>query len=524
MQRILPAIGFLLLLIPSIWLGWKSRDLPQFAVNSDDGIYYITAKSLADGSGYRIISLPEEPYQTKYPPLFPLYLSLAWIIQPSFPQNLATAAALAWLTIPVLLLLSWKLYVRWGFHGPKLWLLLALLAVNPYLLRFGIGLFSELFFTCFALGALLWLEKEEVNPRDLLIAGVLAGLAYLARTAGIAFLISVPAVFLWQRKLRHTLLFTLPLLPAVAGWMLWTHFHKVPEPDEVLSYYTDYLGYYLRSVSVADLPVMLWKDLDSMVYSIGSMVMPQVAGGRLLKIVTQVLAVAMISGIVRLVRQRVALHFATFGLVSALMLAVWNYPPNERFLLPLITLLMAGFVVEMEHLQGLLRRAMRHKDRSQRVVAMGMAGVLAVLLGTAVVLQFATLFYVMPVSDDGQREINASHREAYACIERQVSQDASLVAYFDAPVYLSTGRHAIYIPMPTHYWYREDHAAMAAFYQHMKEMARPHGIQYLYLSSKDFYREMNEQDSSAVRQAIQADPSLTPVCTTVIGTIYRFPN
>ncbi len=54
----------------------------------DDGIYLACSKSLATGQGYRIISLPEQPYQTKYPILFSLLLAPVWWISPEFPGNI----------------------------------------------------------------------------------------------------------------------------------------------------------------------------------------------------------------------------------------------------------------------------------------------------------------------------------------------------------------------------------------------------------------------------------------------------
>ena len=54
----------------------------------DDGVYLACSKSLATGQGYRIISLPEQPYQTKYPPLFSLLLAPVWWISPEFPGNI----------------------------------------------------------------------------------------------------------------------------------------------------------------------------------------------------------------------------------------------------------------------------------------------------------------------------------------------------------------------------------------------------------------------------------------------------
>ena len=85
------ALLFILLLVPSAWFAWENRHMPQFGQAHDDAIYYIAAKSLADGQGYRIASLPQAPYETKYPPMLPWLLSVAWIVQPRFPENLAIA-------------------------------------------------------------------------------------------------------------------------------------------------------------------------------------------------------------------------------------------------------------------------------------------------------------------------------------------------------------------------------------------------------------------------------------------------
>ena len=83
-------ILLLFLLIPSALYLWHFPDVPRFGDLHDDSLYYVSAKSLADGGGYRIESLPGEPSQTKYPPLYPLLrvfttLSCGVLVIPSPP-------------------------------------------------------------------------------------------------------------------------------------------------------------------------------------------------------------------------------------------------------------------------------------------------------------------------------------------------------------------------------------------------------------------------------------------------------
>src|SRR5512140_3524759 len=104
MRRTLVAAAVVLLaLVPAIRLAWLSRDGPHLGFYHDDGVYWVTAKSIAEGGGYRIPSLPGAPYQTKYPPVFPALLSIVWRVTPEFPLNLATAVWLTWLPLPLMI-------------------------------------------------------------------------------------------------------------------------------------------------------------------------------------------------------------------------------------------------------------------------------------------------------------------------------------------------------------------------------------------------------------------------------------
>src|SRR5580765_7909418 len=95
-RKAIAAAVLLLALVPAARLAWMARDMPHFGHLHDDSIYFVAAKSMADAQGYRIMSLPAAPFQTKYPPLWPAALSVIWRIDPLFPENLRLAIAFAW--------------------------------------------------------------------------------------------------------------------------------------------------------------------------------------------------------------------------------------------------------------------------------------------------------------------------------------------------------------------------------------------------------------------------------------------
>ncbi|MEJ2226347.1 MAG: hypothetical protein P8X49_14555 [Syntrophobacterales bacterium] len=75
------ALGFFVL---TVLLGAMLMVPRVTGVLIDDGIYVTTAKALATGQGYRLINLPGEPLQTKYPPIYPALLALVWNRPPIF--------------------------------------------------------------------------------------------------------------------------------------------------------------------------------------------------------------------------------------------------------------------------------------------------------------------------------------------------------------------------------------------------------------------------------------------------------
>src|SRR5580693_9157635 len=285
-MRFRTLLAFLLLLIPSGFYLWNNLDMPEFGKFHDDGLLMVSAKSLATGHGFRIISLPEQPAQTKYPVLYPLYLSIIWKLNPNFPENLWMARVFNWILLVACLALSWIYFSKEGLSEGRSMLLVALLGLNPYMILFGTNTFSEVFFICWLLGAFLLARRDGIHWA--ILAGAVAGCAYLSRTAGIALLISMPAWYLWKRDLRRAIAFAAGMLPFVLGWMLWSRHNILHTSDQTLIYYTDYVKYEFLTVGLDNLHIVLWKNIDGLLYGMGSLAIPPVFAFLPVKILTEV--------------------------------------------------------------------------------------------------------------------------------------------------------------------------------------------------------------------------------------------
>ncbi len=517
------AASFGALLIPSAAFLWRNADLPQFGERHDDSVFYASAKSLAGGH-YRIESLPGQPAQTKYPPLYPLLLSIAWRIHPSFPGNLPLAAFLSWLAMPVLLILLARYYPSIGISGARCWILLLLTAANPYNVLFSATLFSELWFTALLTGVLLVAQRaaeSEASAAWAAAAGALSGAAYLTRSAGIVLLGSGALYLGMRRKPRAAAVFAGCMAPFVAAWLLWARLHQIPTADPAWIYYTDYVKYELYIVHWNNLHLVLWKNLDALLWGLGSMVLPKIADSLFVKILAQVLAVAMIAGVVRMARAGRAVHYALFAAGSAFLLVIWHFPPNERFVIPLFPLAIAGLLTEMEHFAAMLRAVRRHKDRSQRVAGAIMAAAAALALAASLAVQAYVTGIYLNDSAARARAQNSDRTAAYAWIRANLPADATVIAYDDPVFYLHTGRAAIRRTIPPSIWYADDHEGAVELYRNLAAYAREQGAQYVYYTTADLRRDMSEDDASAMERQLAANPDLQPVFRAGIGTIYR---
>jgi len=517
----------MVVLLPGAWCAWTWRSMPHASYFHDDGLYYVSAKSLAESGEYTIESLPTQPAQTKYPPLLPAILSIAWHLDPHYPDNLPYAMFLCWMWLPLSMLVYRLWLQRAGFSPDEVLLLCVVWAVNPYIVLFSTIMLSEMPFTFILLSALLCLnagKPKSGNWHWAAIAGVLSGLAFLTRTAGIALLPAAIAYYGLRGKWRQLGVFAAGMLPSVVGWAMWSARNRTPGTDDVTLYYTNYFGYFLSSFQWKEIHLYVWKNIDGMVHGLGSLLLPFVTDSVLEKVLAECLAIAGIIGVVRLVRANwnsIYIPYATFAVIYILMLAVWNFPANERFMIPVAPLWLAGFLTEMKRVAANIAGVFRKPETSQKVAG----GIIVAFFLLAAYIcgsrQWTLLTDGLPRFYEDHADRLRRSEPSMAWIRDRLPLDARFVALNDPLLYLRTGRRGAAVFPPTIYWYRGDQAARVASYENSPAFAVSQKLQYVLVSDWDWSKEYTAEYHQKIVRSLQNDPRLEEIHHQGPTTVYR---
>ncbi len=212
----------------------------------DDAIYVSTASALAHGQGYRLVDVPGEPLQTKYPVLYPAVLSVVWRIAPDFPANVWAMQAITLAFGAAAVALAYLYLVRFGYVSRRVAASAGVVcATAPYFLYFAVQTMAEMPFALFSIVALWGVESLLVRgnisrPKQFAWGAALA-LPFLCRTIGVTVIVAGLGVLLLKRR---------PLRWCASGtvcaallWILWSLAGRgIWDQNPVDGYYTDYLG------------------------------------------------------------------------------------------------------------------------------------------------------------------------------------------------------------------------------------------------------------------------------------------
>ncbi len=290
----------------------------------DDGLYAGLATALATGLGYVHPNLPGTPAAVHYPPLYPVVLA------PLFGLLSVNGAALAAKLLNAALGATAAGLVAWhatktrmlGPSAPR-WMapvIVVAAAVAIPVLATQTVLFAEPLFAVLLAGVIVFADRAD-RPWTL---GILAALALLTRSIGIAGAAGVAVFLLAHRAPRRVLIAVLaPVVVAGLAWAIWvkTHEHGI-DPELALGY-----GNYSAHMSQAGLSAIavnvpdLSRPLEAI--TLGWIPVRWIYG----VLATIALGIGLY-GIALLTRRSAIGLSLVFYL---LILAVWPHPP-DRFL------------------------------------------------------------------------------------------------------------------------------------------------------------------------------------------------
>ena len=441
-RKLLIAAAFLGLLALVAKPVCDSREQWHFGQSGDDGMYWVIAKSLAGGTGYRIASLPGAPYAIHYPPLYPLYLSLAWRWHPNFPGNLKTASALQAALLPVYLALLLGVLRQLGYSWRRTFLVAALTTVTFQLIVLTVTLFSELLFGCFLLAAILAVEhsaRDENHARIgwALAGGALAGLAYLTRNAGLPLFAAVPLFYALRKRASLSLYFCAAAVPLAAAWHAWVLLH--PNPDSG-GYGISYFAEYLRVVRVNGPWAGIYQQLGTLSGAIAENFFPGFLRALAGIPLHHVIFAAAIAGGIRLGRRRQWPVFLIFTAFYLLLIVCWWYAGLARLVMPVWPMLVAGIAEEARHIASLFNKTSERSWSRQPALSRQLPVAVALLLACALVLRNDRAAWAMTESAmSAERTQRQRDLQALSWMREHASPDTVALAWKDAVSFLYAG-------------------------------------------------------------------------------------
>ena len=422
-------------------VGWLSLSTGDFGAFHDDGIYAVTARSLAVTGEYRITSLPGEPFQRKYPVVFPAMLAVVWRIAGDFPANIVWLKAVSLLAGAVFLSLTFGLLRSVGSSAWTAAVITGVCAVLPATGESANQVMSELAYGAISMGALWLLERavrESPSPGLGLAAGWVTGLAYQTRTVGLALVLTMILVMAWRRRWRVLAGGILGVGLAVGLCRLWQG--PASEVPLAYEYYVEYGGWFLHAVRDLGWRFAVIVPLQNLFLFALSVVQTALPGtydfiGSVPKQFVIVVAIAVVVAVALgtaliwsmlvpgwIHRRREA--WAIYLLLYFAIILVFPWPPGVRFIVPVLPLILLAI---REGFQSV-----RPSARMVRVTAT-IAGVIVVVSAVAGGYIRLTNAHVKP----------SLHR--YEWIRSNTAPDDVIACVLDPNCYLHTGRNAVSI-------------------------------------------------------------------------------
>jgi hypothetical protein len=404
----------------------------------DDGLYVASAKALAERGEYRLLSLPGQPIQTKYPPLYPALLAVLWRAMPRFPDNVLwlkamncgfVAAALYAVSRVAKASVPESVFARFA--------VVILLGTSPGILGFCDFTLTDIPFLALTTSTLWASAYEGSRERWASEFGIaaLTAATLLTRSIGVGLAMAVVVERLLRGRWRAALLHSATSGLVALGWTGWASLRRSPDAGPLLQYYLSYEKSALAYLG-AD-PHLAWNivsgNLSLIRDSAGFVIGP---AWHLVAPVSLVLALL---GVYRLARRGVWLPLLFAGVTLPAVL-VHPFAPH-RYLIPLLPVFIIAVVAGAATAREQFVRALE----SPAVIILVVAGPL-VVGNHAWWRQRATPSTEEHLvgcygTDLGYRW--AGFEETFQWVRANTPVDARLGSLFDPMYFLYTGRPSV---------------------------------------------------------------------------------
>jgi hypothetical protein len=430
-------------------------------MSGDDAIYFSSAKALAAGQGYVLPNLPGTPPATKYPILYPWLLSWIWRLNPSFPDNISTGAALN-LVFAVTFLAMAFLFLRSlkGFTDRGALIVTAFCALHPYVIDLSANLLADIPFAAVTLASFVLAARtirQDAGPRSAAVCGMASGLSILLKVLGLPVAAGLFLSLAARGGWRKSLAFVAGVAPFFVSLMLQSILAAPSKAPGITTgcsrywqlswiYYMNYQAFW-KSSAIED--HMFWRYLNTnfhfLVYQLGAYFLDlrQVLVTPISIIAFVIFCVAVARGLVRQIQVGgwQPVHFALA--VYLVPVLVWDFPSPERFLVPFLTLFAAALWFEASYLIATIRVSFRKSRTTHAWIAA------ALCVGTATVLVFTASASwwrgINAVADTSQYRATllSGKREAYKWLRQNTTPDARVIAYEEASMFLYSERQGM---------------------------------------------------------------------------------
>jgi hypothetical protein len=445
MKRLPSSSIFVIILPAAICLYLYAAHFQTAGFFHDDGIYMVNAKSIYEGTGYSIASLPNSPPQTKYPPVLSLILSLCWHINPSFPQNIILMRLFSALCAVLTLFMAW-LYIRQKSNYTILpvFLFLSALAFNPYFALFSGQVMSEMPFTLFSLASIaLFIHYERYGKKSSLYGSLLlATIAFYTRTIGIAMFVSFFLWFLYQRRFKASLGALAVMVFATMPWFYWVLSNDPATNSLVTTYYRSYSSWFILAAQASS----SWFIPNIQGFALPGLICPfiEVQSITLKSILSIIFTFFvwffLIKGIIYRLRKSPSID--TFYLiVTMVIVAIWSVSMDAaRFLFPLLPIVLFHIIEGVKAVrEDVISLSFRYQNLARRFWQLAVA-VLVVGIFVVAIPQTNRLLRTTFCNSEALFHLV---EEASDWISHNTERKDVIASHLDPLVYLLSARHAV---------------------------------------------------------------------------------